>query len=169
MRNIILWCLSILLVCAVAWLASSTVRKINKKKEVKEKNNVLHELPIFSMDSTSYSIVNEQKPIVLILFNTGCEHCQYEAGEIKKSIASFSQVSIVMVSSEPIAAIKEFALKYEVSHEPNITFCKIDPSKVFETFGGGSIPRIFIYGIDRQLIKEFNGETKIEAILKYLP
>ncbi len=31
-----------------------------------------------------------------------------------------------------------------------------------------SIPHIFIYGSDKKLRKEFKGETKAEAILKYL-
>jgi hypothetical protein len=40
---------------------------------------------------------------------------------------------------------------------------------VFENYGSLSVPHLFLYGADRKLIKEFKGETKIEAILQYVP
>jgi hypothetical protein len=74
-----------------------------------------------------------------------------------------------MVSSEFIKEIKSFSIKYRLNDEPNVTFTKINPEDVYNTFGSVFIPHIFIYGKDRKLIKEFKGETKVEAILQYLP
>ncbi|MFM7853102.1 MAG: hypothetical protein ACKO96_14580 [Flammeovirgaceae bacterium] len=48
-------------------------------------------------------------------------------------------------------------------------FAKINTEVVFDTFGSVSIPHIFIYDNEHKLIKEFKGETKMEAILQYLP
>lgn len=168
MRNFTLWCLAFLFISSVVWMANKAVERTKASKKVKEKASMLNELPIFSMDSMKYEMPKETKPVVLILFNTGCEHCQYETSQIKKSIASFSRSSIVMISSETLTTIEEFSVRYGLSDQPNISFCKINAENVFETFGSGVIPRIFIYGRDRKLIKEFKGETKIEAILKYI-
>jgi hypothetical protein len=51
----------------------------------------------------------------------------------------------------------------------NIKFLKINRDNVFENFGPLSTPHILIYNEDSKLVKEFKGETKIEAILQYLP
>jgi thiol-disulfide isomerase/thioredoxin len=169
MRNILLWALAILLLMSVAWMANKTVAKVKLKNKVKEQISTLGHLPIYKMDSTKYELPSPSVPLVIILFNTTCEHCQYEATEIKKSMASFSQVSVLLISSEPIKTIEAFAEQYGLHTEPSVTFAKINPDDVFETFGSASIPHIFIYGKDRRLIKEFKGETKMEAILKHLP
>ncbi|MCA4893610.1 MAG: redoxin domain-containing protein [Cytophagales bacterium] len=169
MRNILLWCLSISFVLLVAWMANITVAKLRALDRVKEKTASLKSLPIVTMDSSKYELTNNSIPTIIILFNTTCEHCQYEATEIKKSIDFFSQVRVLMISSETIEVIKAFGDQYGLTNKPSITFAKISPDDVFETFGSVSIPHIFIYGKDRKLIKEFKGETKIDAILQYLP
>jgi thiol-disulfide isomerase/thioredoxin len=169
MRNILLWVLAILLLVSVAWMANKTIAKVKLKSKIRERVSTLGHLPIHKMDSATYELPNHTGPIVIILFNTTCEHCQYEATELKKSMASFSHVSVLMISSEPIKTIGAFAEQYGLHTEPSVTFAKINPDDVYQTFGSISIPHIFIYGKDRRLIIEFKGETKMEAILKHLP
>ena len=50
----------------------------------------------------------------------------------------------------------------------NIHFAKINQADAYNTFGSLAVPQIFIYGADGVLIKEFKGETKMEAVLQYL-
>lgn len=168
MRKLLLWGFTVLFVLLVAWMLSKTVARLRAANEAKDKITTLDSLPIVRMDSSKYEFPNPATAVV-ILFNTTCEHCQYEASEIKKSINSFSQSSILMISSEGIKTIKAFAEQYDLHTEPSVTFAKINPEDHYKTFGSVSIPHIFIYGKDHKLIKEFKGETKIEAILKYLP
>jgi thioredoxin-related protein len=150
-------------------MGNKTVAKLRAIDKAKDKIASLKSLPIIAMDSSKYELPNNTIPTIIILFNTTCEHCQYEAKEIKKSISSFSQASILMISSEPIKTIKAFSEQYGLNNEASVSFTKINRENIFETFGSVSIPHIFIYNKDRKLIKEFKGETKIEAILKYLP
>jgi hypothetical protein len=149
-------------------MLNKTVAKLRAVDRAKEKLASLKSLPIVIMDSSMYELPNSV-PTVVMLFNTACEHCHYEVTEIKKSISSFQRTSILMISSEPIKTIKAFAKEYGLDSEATITFAKINRDDVFETFGSVSIPHILIYDKDRKLIKEFKGETKIEAILQYLP
>lgn len=169
MRDILLWVLAILLLVSIAWMANKTIAKVKLKNKVKEQISTHGYLPIYKMDSAKYELPDHTQSIVLVFFSTTCEHCQYEATELKKAITSFSRSSILMISSEPISTIKAFAEQYGLHTEPSVIFAKIKPDDVYDTFGSISIPHIFIYGKDRKLIKEFKGETKIEAILKYLP
>ncbi|MBX2901447.1 MAG: redoxin domain-containing protein [Cyclobacteriaceae bacterium] len=105
------------------------------------------------------------KPVVLVLFNSTCEHCQYELGQIKEQIADFNQVELVFLSSEPIAVTKHVAASFKPT--ANVDFVKINPENVYENFGTVRYPTILIYNAAGKLVKEFKGETKIEAILQY--
>jgi len=167
MRPIILWLLTIAIVFSIAFMANETITKINNSHKVKKKIIVLKSLPLVTLDSTSYIL--KRTPLLIIFFTTTCEHCQYEMAQIKKSIHAFNQINVLMVSSEPIKDIRKFSIEFGLNDLPTVTFTKIRPEDVYDTFGSVSIPHVFIYSKDHELIKDFKGETKIEAILKYLP
>ncbi len=62
-------------------------------------------------DSTSY-FTKEDLPkksaVMLMLFNPQCDHCQHETEEIIKNIDRFKNIQIVMTTSMPFDAMKEF-------------------------------------------------------------
>lgn len=141
---------------------------IDKQADKKEIQTKIQSVPInvslLTLDSTSFSFPIA-KPVVLVLFNSTCEHCQYELGQINESIANFNEVELVFVSSESIATIKQVAAAF--ASESNVNFVRISPEHVYENFGTVRYPTILIYNANGNLIKEFKGETKIEAILQY--
>lgn len=141
------------------------VEKVAKKKAVAEKIQSLSAEDLFTLDSVQFRFPNS-KPSVLIYFNSGCEHCQYELGEIKKNIKAFENAHVLWMSSENISEIKKVADGFGSS---NVIFLKINREDVFEKFGALSVPHLLIYSADQKLVKEFKGETKIEAILQHLP
>ncbi len=157
-----------LLIAAVLFLIYGLVEKVLYKKLVAEKRQTLAAPPLFKMDSTSYQVVST-KPVLLIYFNSECEHCQYELAELKKNLPAFSEATILLMSSENISAIRKAAQNIGLEGSPSLEFIKINQSDLYENFGSLSTPHIFIYGKDRKLIKEFKGETKMDAILQYLP
>lgn len=124
--------------------------------------------PIHSMDSVSLRLpIN--KNLILVFFNSSCEHCQYELNEIKRNISKFKDINLFLMSSENIIDIKAAGQFYGLNEYKNIHFVKINSEDIFTSFGQLSVPHIFIYESGGNLIKEFKGETKISAILKYLP
>jgi thioredoxin-related protein len=141
---------------------------IEKQTEKKEIQTKIQSIPVtvnlFSLDSTRFSFP-EAKPIVMVLFNSTCEHCQYELNQINERIEDFNELDLVFLSSEPVAAIKQAAAPFE--SVGNATFIKINPEDVYENFGTIRFPTILIYNAQGKLVKEFKGETKIEAILQY--
>lgn len=152
----------------VLFMVYSIVEKVYAKKSVQNKIQNLSVAQLFKMDSTQFQMTSG-RPILLVFFNSQCEYCQYELTELKKNLSSFEAVSVLLMSSENIATIKEAAQKFELAASPNAEFVKINRDDVFENYGSLSVPHLFLYGADRKLIKEFKGETKIEAILQYLP
>lgn len=149
------------------FMVYSIVEKVSAKKEAQTKiQNLPVHAPLISIDSIRLNLPIS-KNLVLIYFNSGCEHCQYELSQLKQNIVEFEGIEVVLMSSENLATIKSTSIKYELDQFNNVQFVKIEPQNVFENFGSLSVPNIFIYGADGKLIKEFKGETKIEAILKY--
>ena len=147
------------------FMVYSTLEQQTAKKLVQTKiQSTPVNVNLFTLDSTRF-IFPLAKPVVFILYNSTCEHCQYELSQINAEINSFNNIELVFLSSEPIPAIKQSALPFEGNR--NVNFVKINPEDVFDNFGTVRYPTILIYGTNSRLIKEFKGETKVEAILKY--
>jgi thioredoxin-related protein len=145
-----------------------SVTKQDTKQKVKNEQLSLKISRFTSMDSSAL-LFPENQFIVLVYFNSECILCQNEALEIQRSLHLISNTRILMVSSEPIETIRAFSVQHVLQNEPSVMFAKINTEVVFDTFGSVSIPHIFIYDKEHKLIKEFKGETKMEAILQYLP
>jgi len=147
------------------FMVYSIIEKQAAKKLVQAKiQSTPVNVKLFTLDSTRF-IFPTAKPVILILFNSTCEHCQYELSQIKANITDFNAVELLFVSAEPIEVIKQVASAFAAAD--NIKFIKISPEDVYENFGTVRFPTILIYNTAGKLIKEFKGETKIEAILQY--
>lgn len=168
LKKILLTVGAVTLFAFVLFLIFGIVEKLASKKEAKSKIETLPQAPFFSLDSVAYTI-GPNSNICFIHFNSGCEHCQYELKEVKNNQKAFINTQIILMSSESLKVIKSTSSDFGLDGIPNIHFVKINPEHVFETFGPLSLPHILIYGKDRKLVKQFKGETKVEAILKYLP
>lgn len=169
MRNIIKWVLLVLILCAIGWMANASFKKVQVSKSVKEKLNTLPVFSLVTLDGLSLeSSALAEGSLVLIHFNSECDHCQYEVQDIKNNIAAFSNTTLVFMSSEPLVKIRNFAGASGLDNYSNVLFTKIDSNDAFTSFGALAVPHVFIYGPDNKLVKEFKGETKAEAILKYL-
>jgi thiol-disulfide isomerase/thioredoxin len=164
---------SFLLLIVTSLLASAifmiyvTMEKLNHKSLIQQNLKSLPKLTLFDLDSARFYLVPDRKTI-LIYFNSECGNCQYELEEIIKNKNSFADSNIVLISSELISTIKSFAEKSCTSGLNNMRFTKINGVQAYEVFGHLVVPQIFIYGHDGLLIKRFQGETKIDAILPYL-
>ena len=159
----------VLLFAGIGILIAKTIRTNNHKKQVSEQLKMIPTFETYNMDSLKVSHTEfYDKPTVIVYFNTGCEHCQYEATQIVKYQDKFKDVNLYMLSAENIANIKAFASQKGLDKISNLKMGKITVKDSFEKFAFTSIPDILIYNASGQLQKHFKGETRIEAILKYL-
>jgi thioredoxin-related protein len=142
--------------------------KIMEKKNIQQQIQSLPVDKIRSLDSTLF-VFPRAESMLIIYFNSTCEHCQYELKEIREHAALFDGTHLLLVSSENMADIRTFSLQSGLTDRENVSFAKINPDDVYDTFGSVSIPHIFIYNNAGSLVKEFKGETKVEAIAKSLP
>lgn len=160
----------ILIIFLLGYMGNSiyTSNKENKATTERIKN-----IPTFSFnDLHGYKFKNTdlslQQNCLLIYFHPNCEHCQYEASLFIPNMNELASYQILMISSDSIQNIKKFEEEFHLDEMDNIIMLH-DPKFDFEKiFGTKVIPTSLIYDKTQHLIKRFNGEVKIEAILKYL-
>lgn len=166
-RKYIVFILAFVVICGISFMAYKTVNRLHTKHVIEKSIQTLPHFQITQLDSTHVPFVHtEGKPVVIMYFNSECEHCQYETQALKKHIAQFAHAQILMLSNEPLAKLKTFAQSYGLTGIANLQIAQIPANKSFDTFGFTSVPSLFIYNKNQQLIKQFKGETKIEAVIK---
>lgn len=168
-KLILLTCIVAISIGSIGYMVYKMIRTKQANQITKNTKQTLPNFTFYNLDgvATKKSFIKKDQAVCIFYFNSDCEHCQYEAKEINKNIALFKNTKIVMVSFNTIKEIKGFAKEYGLNY-PNLTFLQ-DPKYQFSNwFGKSSIPAVFIYNAQHKLVKEFHGETKIEAITKYL-
>ena len=159
------------MVCALlsgtSFMTYLIIERVNHKKLTRENLEKLDNFALFDFDSVRFYLSSRRKTIV-VYFDSGCDHFQYELNQIFINKNSFKDSDIILMSSELISTIKHYAERNCPRDLGNIRFTKINTNEAYETFGSLVVPQIFIYGADGILIKEFKGETKIDVVLQYL-
>jgi len=88
----------------ILFLGYKINKKLAAKKETAFKSQTLPSVRLLTLDSITFQFPLHSS-IVLIHFNTSCEHCQYELRKIKKNISSFTKGQVILMSSENISDI----------------------------------------------------------------
>ncbi|MBN1650882.1 MAG: redoxin domain-containing protein [Bacteroidales bacterium] len=170
MRKIIKTILFIILLLLVSYMLTVIVKKAKRKNTLTEQIQSIPEFLFINVlnqnNFTNDSIVKEQACLI-VYFNSECEHCQNEAEQISKQIHGFDTFQVLMISYEPKETILTFRKKYKLL-SPAITFLQDSESQFDDIFGNSPIPTSFIYNKERALVKQFKGEVKTEALIKYL-
>jgi len=152
------------------FLIVKTFNKIEGKKQISENISRLPDLKITTPDLNNIKIntISNHKYLILIAFNTTCDICHHEIKSILDNIEKFDGVKIAMLSSEPMDSIIKFQKKYELNKYSSILLGQVNDVYASQVLGVEIIPQIFIYNSEKKLIKVYKGETRLEAILKYI-
>lgn len=138
------------------------------KKESALKLKTMPDFKFYTMNDEAYTQDNvpSGKPLLVLHFSTDCEHCQNEAKDLKKNISWFENVHILMVSDKSKEEINTFSQDYGLKEYPQIVFLRDTTSAFFYSFGTASFPLAYVYDSDRNLVKNFTGETTMDVIKK---
>ena len=106
--------------------------------------------------------------VIFIYFSPDCDHCHYQAQDIKDNIGSLQDVQILFTSNDANENIKLFVSEVELENELNVHFL-CDPKKTYyDLFEPGIIPNIFVYDKNHKLLEHFEGQTEVKEILSIL-
>ena len=129
-------------------------------------------IPDFAIKNSNGVVFSKQNlrqstPSVFIAFHPECEHCQYEAKSINDKQKELASTNIVLFTSANDSMIHAFSKTYGLDSLKNVHILNDSTNAMRQLFAIKAMPTVIIYNAQNQLVKRFNGETKIDAILKY--
>ncbi len=170
MKTILKLIVGCFLLGVIGYLITNIQAGIQKKAVIEERRNHLPDFQFATLEGANFtkSDLDLTQPTVIISFMPTCHFCQYEAKAVEEHSAAFEQVNLLMVTSAPEAEAIQFAEEYKLKDDPNVVILTDEFQQFQTTFGTSAVPSVFIYDKQQKLVKHFAGETKMEAIFKYI-
>jgi thiol-disulfide isomerase/thioredoxin len=114
-------------------------------------------IPVFSFETIFNKIqttsnLPKYDGYVILIFNPGCEACQMEATDYFKHIGSLQNIFFLMLSTDSLPNIKDFALVQHLYNAENFQFGHVYANEFETHFGPVPIPSLFIYNYERKFI-----------------
>ncbi len=152
------------------FLLYKIANKIRQKQQIAENIKSIPAFYFYDMNDGLFTDADlpQNTAVLIIHFHPECEFCRHEAQIIENKIKDFSPYQLLFVSYASKKEIINYANEFNLSAHKNITFLH-DKDMIFENiFGKSGIPASFIYNKNQELVKQFKGEVKAAALLKYL-
>lgn len=159
--------ISALVITAIIFSSCS----VKKQQEPLQHQVLSNDLPTMSLkllEGEQIEVRELPGNTILILFFSDCDHCQREAKAIHERIDAFKNYTVYFISSDSLKDIQKFADDYQLNAIPNVKFGNTEVAMVIRSFGAVPTPSVYIYSSQKKLVKQFNGETDIEEIIKFL-
>lgn len=131
-------------------------------------------LPNFSIlqeDSTSWFTARDIRrgvPVIIMLFSPECEHCRKQTSLMTKNMAELRNTEIIMSTFQPIYKMKEFIRTYKLYQYQNVHVGRDVKYFFGPFFRVRTAPFLALYDKNRNLIKVFEGDVKVDRILEAL-
>ena len=142
-------------------LAMGILERLEQKEIVR---NHVASLPSFSILSIHGNLTRlevKDKPVVLFFFHSTCEHCQEEAKYVVEHRQKLQSADVYFLSTENLADIQKFAQNYQL-HPFQVG--QVKDQEVSVPMGIRTFPTCFVYAKSGVLLKQFQGQIKIDAI-----
>ncbi len=116
------------------------------------------------------SIQNDSlQTTVIIWFQPGCGHCQYQLNVIDKNIQKFGNVRLFLLSGDRESLKENHRISWpNLVRARNVFFGIIDETKFINEFGPMMTPSLLIFNRFGELEKKIQGEVRLEMILKII-
>ena len=130
------------------------------------------DLPPFQLlkvDSVTYftkADVPKNKPVLLMIFDPNCDHCQHATEDILKNIESLKNIQIVMSTNASFEGLKDFYNRYELANYKNITVGLEVKYFLVPFYDVRNLPYLAMYDKKGKLITTHEGTIKIEAVIE---
>ena len=142
--------------------------RITWARVARGKLQLLPAVPMVDLDSATFSIPTGEA-IVVVLFDTSCDHCGALAQSFRSSFVDTPSVRVVWISIEKIDDIRNFGVAYDLLGHQNIYFARMNQEAMVAIFGSLATPRIFVYTRDGILKEEFKGAVSWVLVNSVLP
>ncbi|MRT92327.1 TlpA disulfide reductase family protein [Ancylomarina sp. 16SWW S1-10-2] len=148
-------------------------QQIKRENELAEETKVeLTQIPKFNFQDTlgrPFTQANLQigKPTLVIHFGNFCPYCHKETKIISHYFGEYEDFQLVFVTKDKKPNIIAFMEKNKLTNKSNITVLRYENNEFEEAFGSKSLPCVFIFNKQFQLIKHFDGAVTARTLIKY--
>jgi len=131
------------------------------------------DLPDFTLngingEAKSIHQLAENKPTLFIYFNSTCHLCQEELGTLSKRITEFKDYNLIFTTVEPVEEMIGFVNGLGIKDKSFVHFLLDTRMEVATFLQIRSVPSIFVYDAEKQLVAEYVGITEIDLLLDKL-
>ena len=119
-------------------------------------------------DSSSFytkADLPKKLPVIVMLFNPQCEHCQHETSEITKSIDKFKDLHIVMATFAPFDSMMKVREQHKLASFSNIIVGQDTHYFLPSFYNIHNLPFHAFYNKKKELISAFEGSLPLERLL----
>lgn len=169
MKKIIIVVIGLIALSFASLLTYKIVKKYSQNSAIAFHKQSLPNFKLYNQDLKPFyaNALKKNHSVCIFYYNAECEHCQYEATQINKMINAFKNTQVLMVSTNAPKETAGFAKTYGLDKASFIWLYDKEYS-FYKWFGKSVAPSVYIYNKKHKLVKEYTGEVKIEAVLKYL-
>ncbi len=106
----------------------------------------------------------KKKPVMVMIFNPTCEHCQHETEALTKNIEKFKDVTIVMATTYPYDSMMAFRERYHLADYDNIIVGQDVNYFLVSYYLMHSMPFLAFYDKRLNLISVFEGTMPMDKL-----
>jgi thioredoxin-related protein len=124
---------------------------------------------LLKIDSVSYfskADLPKNKPVLIMIFDPNCDHCQRETEDLLKNIERFRNIQIVMSTNTSLDKLRDFYNHYELADYKNITAGVEVQYFLVPFYNMKNLPYLAMYDKKGKLITTHEGTTNIETVLE---
>jgi peroxiredoxin len=160
--------ITVVFIAVVGLFFCGIAPKKNISARTEQTSNDYPNMNLIMADGSIRSARNLPGKNIFVIYFPDCDHCQREATEISNHLTAFKNYQVWFIATASLTDIDRFAKQYKLAGHNNFHFVRTNTQDVLNSFGGISTPSLYIYSQERKLVKAFNGETRIEEIIKHL-
>jgi hypothetical protein len=154
-------------------LANFSILVLRKNQQVEQKKEVYQSIPDFHLADITGKIITKSslqknKSALFLAFNPDCDLCREELNQIKLNQEAFSPFQIVFFSPASAEEIKNLLNEIDFVPSPSMFFLIDEQEILTDKIELKMFPTSCIYNAQGNLIKRFDGQVKVETLLKYL-
>jgi peroxiredoxin len=150
----------------------STYILTRKNEKVEKDKSLFLTIPSFSLTDINGKFISESslennKSTLFLFFDPECENCREEFEQIKKYRDSSPDCNMFFVSILPEENIRKFLQEIDFQPTENMLFLTDAKAELLHKMDIKVIPSALIYNKERNLVKRYTGQVKVETLIKY--
>ena len=161
----------ILLTVVIVLILIIKCREMPSEIMTKEDGMPDFEFNLIGGDVIEQSDVDVGKFTLLWFFNTECDLCTAETEALIDSVTLLNDCQIIMVSLEDSAKVAGFNNRFRLTDLPQVSVAYVPGENKINTINSFKIytnPTLYVYNMNRSLIKYKPGPVTILEIMQYL-